>query len=70
MISFALVFKVLVSIRDISTVRAGDLAPDHSDLAAADLLLGLVDVGDLLAEVEAVASPSACMSPHLMDNTW
>lgn len=34
------------------SVRTGDLAPDHSDLAATDLLLGLVDVGDLLAKVE------------------
>lgn len=32
---------------------AGDLAPDHSDLGTADLLLSLVDVGDLLAEIEA-----------------
>lgn len=35
-------------------MRAGDLAPDHSDLGTADLLLSLVDVGDLLAEIEAV----------------
>lgn len=35
-------------------MRAGDLAPDHADLGAADLLLSPVDVGDLLAEVEAV----------------
>lgn len=35
------------------TVGTGDLAPDHADLGAADLLLGLVDVGNLLAEVEA-----------------
>lgn len=34
-------------------MRAGDLAPDDADLGTADLLLGLVDVGDLLAEVEA-----------------
>jgi len=33
-------------------VRAGDLAPDDADLGTADLLLSLVDVGDLLAEVE------------------
>jgi hypothetical protein len=33
-------------------VRAGDLAPDHTDLGAADLLLAAVDVGDLLAQVE------------------
>ena len=31
----------------------GNLAPDHPDLGAADLLLALVDVGNLLAEVEA-----------------
>jgi hypothetical protein len=31
----------------------GDLAPDHADLGATDLLLGAVDVGDLLALVEA-----------------
>lgn len=33
-------------------VGTGDLAPDDADPGAADLLLGLVDVGDLLAEVE------------------
>lgn len=31
---------------------SSDLAPDHSDLGAADLLLRLVDVRDLLAKVE------------------
>lgn len=31
----------------------GDLAPDHADLRSPDLLLSPVDVGDLLAEVEA-----------------
>lgn len=31
---------------------AGDLAPDHADLGAANLLLSLVDERDLLAEVE------------------
>jgi hypothetical protein len=31
----------------------GDLAPDHADLGASDLLLAAVDVGNLLAEVEA-----------------
>lgn len=30
----------------------GDLAPDHADLGASDLLLAAVDVGNLLAEVE------------------
>jgi hypothetical protein len=33
-------------------VRTSDLAPDHADLGAADLLLALVHKGDLLAEVE------------------
>jgi hypothetical protein len=33
-------------------VRPGDLAPDHTDLGATDLLLSPVDIGDLLAEVE------------------
>ena len=33
-------------------MRAGNLAPDDADPGAADLLLGLVDVGDALAEVE------------------
>jgi hypothetical protein len=37
----------------IFTMRAGDLAPDHADLGAADLLLAPVDIGDLLAKVEA-----------------
>lgn len=34
------------------TVRAGDLAPDDTDLGAADLLLATVDVGNALAVVE------------------
>jgi len=34
------------------TVRPGDLAPDHAVLGSPDLLLGLVDVGNLLAAVE------------------
>lgn len=42
--------------RGICTVGAGNLAPDHPDLGAADLLLALVDVGDLLAEVEATST--------------
>lgn len=33
-------------------VRAHHLAPDDADLAAVDLTLGAVDVGDALAEVE------------------
>jgi hypothetical protein len=33
-------------------VGAGNLAPDHSDLGSANLLLGLVDIRNLLAEVE------------------
>lgn len=34
-------------------MRAGDLAPDDADLAAADLLLATVDESNTLAEVEA-----------------
>lgn len=34
------------------TVRAGDASPDDTDLGATDLLGGLVDVSDTLAEVE------------------
>jgi len=34
-------------------VRAGDLAPDHPDVGAADLTLGPVNESDLLAQVEA-----------------
>lgn len=37
-------------------MRAGDLAPDHSDLGAANALRSLVDERNLLAEVEAVQS--------------
>lgn len=33
-------------------VRSGDLAPDHTDLGSADLLLASVDESDLLAKVE------------------
>lgn len=36
------------------TVRPGDLAPDHADLGAPNLLLASVNVGDLLALVETV----------------
>jgi len=43
----------------VHTVRAGNLAPDHADLGAADLLLALVHKGDLLAEVEAVIMVSS-----------
>lgn len=35
------------------TVGAGDLAPDHPNVGAADLTLGPVNESDLLAEVEA-----------------
>lgn len=42
------------SAREYRTVRPGDAAPDHAVLGSADLLLSLVDVGDALAEVEAV----------------
>lgn len=34
-------------------MRAGDLAPDHADLGATDLLGTAVDESDTLAEVEA-----------------
>lgn len=43
----------------VCTVGAGDLAPDDAELGSANLLLGLVDVGDLLAKVEAVSSVSS-----------
>lgn len=33
-------------------VRAGDLAPDHADLGATDLLLAAVDESNTLAKVE------------------
>lgn len=36
----------------------GDLAPDHPDLGAANLLLSLVDIRNLLAEVEAIQAVS------------
>lgn len=36
-------------------MRPGDLAPDHADLGATNLLLAAVDIGDALAEVEAVS---------------
>lgn len=35
-------------------MRPGDLAPDDANLRSTDLLLGPVDVGDLLAQVEAI----------------
>lgn len=54
----------LVRIGNERTVRAGDLAPDHANLGSTDLLLGLVDVRNLLAEVEAV-SLSADDAPSL-----
>lgn len=52
------------------TVRAGDLAPDHADLGAANLLLSLVDERDLLAEVEAVdrSSESGPYYQHKLGN--
>lgn len=36
----------------------GDLAPDHPDLGAANLLLSLVDIRNLLAEIEAIQAVS------------
>lgn len=44
-------------------MRAGDLAPDDPDLGSADLLVGAVDVGNLLAEVEAAHTMSVRVSP-------
>jgi len=38
--------------RVLITVWSGDLAPDHADLGAADLLLAPVDESNLLAEIE------------------
>lgn len=55
------------------TVRPGDLAPDHADLGAADLPRCAVDVGDLLAQVEATWYSQYC---HLaearlwQERTW
>lgn len=40
------------------TMRPGDLAPDDPDLGAPLLRSTLVDVGDLLAEVEAARAVS------------
>lgn len=37
-------------------MRPGDLAPDHADLGATNLLLAAVDIGDALAEVEVGSS--------------
>lgn len=36
----------------------GDLAPDDADLGSTDFLLATVNVGDLLAEVEAIVDTS------------
>jgi hypothetical protein len=36
-------------------MRPGDLAPDHTDLGAADLLLSPVDIRNPLAKVKAVS---------------
>lgn len=44
-------------------MRSGNLAPDHADLGAADLLLATVDEGDLLAEVEAVFALTLVLLP-------
>lgn len=54
-------------------MRAGDLAPDDADLGATDLLLGLVDVRNLLAKVEAVlfcSSESGMQSQHRILATY
>lgn len=47
----------------VCTVRAGDLAPDDPDLGSADLLVGAVDVGNLLAKVEAAHNMSVRVPP-------
>ena len=39
-------------------MRSGDLAPDHPDVGASLLLLCAVDIGDLLAKVEAAQNVS------------
>jgi hypothetical protein len=53
------------------TVGAGNLAPDHPDLGSANLLLGLVDICDLLAEVEAMLSQLPGSFLHLgVRNTY
>lgn len=44
--------------RVLITVWSGDLAPDHADLGAADLLLAPVDESNLLAEIEAITNVS------------
>lgn len=54
---------------------SGNLAPDHADLGAADLLLATVDEGDLLAKVEAVCigistGASHCSGFEIAKRTW
>lgn len=44
--------------RVLITVWSSDLAPDHADLGAADLLLAPVDESNLLAEIEAIMNVS------------
>ena len=48
------------------TVGTSDLAPDHADLGAADLLLSTRDIGDLLTEVEAATT----VNITLITCTW
>lgn len=47
-------------------MRAGDLAPDHSNLGSANFLLSLVDVRNLLAEVEAVQSSDTAVQDDIV----
>jgi hypothetical protein len=51
-------------------VRSGNLAPNHADLGASDLLLALVDVGDLLAKVEPARSVSSCSYGSNLNYMW
>lgn len=44
--------RILRNLGVTRTVWPGDLAPDHTDVGAADLTLGTVDESDLLAKVE------------------
>lgn len=56
--------------RVLFTMRSGDLAPDNTDLGSTDLLLATVDVGDLLAQVEAISLvniPSSRSVPTMYD---
>lgn len=43
----------------------GDLAPDDADLGSTDFLLAAVDIGDLLAKVEAIVENSQYTQTHV-----